>query len=118
MNDLITIGLLIDFYGQLLTARQYEILDLYYNNDYSLGEISEQLEISRQGVHDNIKRAKAALLDFEQKLGLVGKFTRNKSKAQEILDYINDIDIEDLRENNKQNILKIKNAVILIINDD
>ena len=71
-----------------MTQRQQEILDLHYNNDFSLGEIAQQLEITRQGVFDNIKRGKASLNNLELKLGLVKKFSEQKEKAQEILKYI------------------------------
>ena len=85
MDNVFEIGLLLDFYGQLLTIRQYEIMDLHYNNDYSLAEIAEQLSISRQGVFDNIKKGKLALNNFENKLNLVKRFTELKYKAEEIL---------------------------------
>jgi len=75
MDNVYEISLLLDFYGQLLTKRQYEILDLHFNNDYSLGEIAEQLSISRQGVYDSVKKGKAVLNEMEQKLGLVKKFS-------------------------------------------
>ena len=81
MEDLVRVSLLLDFYGQMLTKRQFDILDLYYNSDYSLGEIAEELEISRQGVHDNIRRGKAALFDMESKLGLVERFNAQKEKG-------------------------------------
>ena len=84
--------LLLDFYGQLLTERQYEIMDLHFNNDYSLGEIAEQLNISRQGVYDSIKRGRAVLNRMEEKLGLVEKFVNQKSKAQKILNSIRSSD--------------------------
>lgn len=66
--------LLFDFYGGVLTDKQKEFFDLYYNEDLSLGEIAENEGITRQGVHDVIHRAEAALSDMEDKLNLVGRY--------------------------------------------
>ena len=63
--------LLFDFYGAMLTQRQQEIFDLYYNDDLSLSEISEQMQISRQAVRDSVTRSKNLMIGFEQRLGLV-----------------------------------------------
>lgn len=98
------ISMLLDFYGQMLTKRQYEILDLHYNSDYSFGEIAEELDISRQGVYDNIKRGKAALFDMENKLGLVSRFSRQKEKTSEILKLLETMDISVLSEQDRQRI--------------
>ncbi len=76
--------LLFDFYGELLTDRQKELYQLYHLDDYSLGEISEQLSISRQGVYDAIKRCDKQLSHFEDKLQLVHRFVRNKDRAERI----------------------------------
>lgn len=116
MNDIYKMSMLIDFYGQLLTQRQLEIMDLHYNNDYSLGEIAEQLDISRQGVYDNIKRGKAVLFDMEKKLGLVRKFSEKKQKAEEILHNVNDMDVTKMSEADKNRICVIKEAIQEIIN--
>ena len=64
------IGVLLDIYGSLLTERQRDIMELYYHDDLSLSEIAEQYDISRQGVHDAVKRGAEALEEYEQKLGL------------------------------------------------
>jgi uncharacterized protein len=96
MEDLYEISMLLDFYGQLITNRQYEILDLHYNSDYSFGEIAGYLNISRQGVYDNIKRGKALLTGFEEKLGLVGRFIKQKERASVILSLLERIDISGL----------------------
>lgn len=68
-------SMLLDFYGELLTDKQRECCELHYNEDLSLAEIAEQLGISRQGVWDNIRRADAALAEFEDKTKLAARFT-------------------------------------------
>lgn len=70
------------FYGNLLTDRQRTMIKLYYEEDYSLGEIAEYCDISRQAVHDNINRASEALEDYEEKLQL---YARSKQRL-ELLD--------------------------------
>jgi len=116
MNNVFEIGLLLDFYGQLLTQKQMEILDLHYNNDYSLGEIAEELGVSRQAVHDNIKRGKAILYEFEQKLGLLEKFTEQKRKAVEVLELLKGINIDKFDSSERESIVKIQEGVEFIIN--
>jgi hypothetical protein len=117
MDELFTISLLLDFYGQMITKRQYEILDLHYNNDYSLGEIAQELKISRQGVHDNIKRGKASLYEMEQKLGLAARFQCQKAKASEILKILQGIDINSLPPSDAENIEKAVQMVKSIMED-
>lgn len=67
-------AMLFDFYGEVLTERQKEFYDLYYNEDLSLGEIAENSGITRQGVRDVIVRAEATLSDLEDKTGLISRF--------------------------------------------
>ncbi len=76
--------LLFDFYGSLLTEKQRCYFDLYYNQDFSLGEIAEQEGISRQGVHDAINRAEAVLQQMEQTTGCVQRMQLLRSAMQEI----------------------------------
>ena len=68
------ISLLFDFYGEILTEKQQDVIDYYYNDDLSLAEISEHLGTTRLGVRDSIKRAEATLLEMEDKLGLAKRF--------------------------------------------
>lgn len=115
MDNIYEITLLLDFYGQLLTKKQYEILDLHYNNDYSLAEIAEHFNISRQGVFDNIKRGKAALYDLEHKLGLVKKFAEQKKTAEEILECLKNIQTDNLDKCTRESINKVKDGILDII---
>ena len=73
-NQTYRMTMLFDFYGELLTDRQKEFFDLYYNEDLSLGEIAENNGISRQGVRDVIVRAEATMQEFEDKTGLIRRF--------------------------------------------
>ena len=68
-------SMLFDFYGELLTDKQRELFDLYYNEDYSLSEIAENVGITRQGVRDIIVRAENTLIETEEKTGLIKRFT-------------------------------------------
>ena len=77
-------SLLYDYYGALLTERQREVMELYHDENLSLTEIAEEMEISRQGVHDTLKKAERALEHYEQKLGLVEKFRKTSNSIAEI----------------------------------
>jgi len=83
MEKVTLVTLMFDFYGQLLTERQQKFIDLYYGNNYSLGEIAEIYGVSRQAVHDTLKRAENMLHNYEQKLQLVEKFLAQRSKLAE-----------------------------------
>lgn len=92
------ISYLLDFYGDILTEKQRETIDLYYNQDFSLSEIALNQGITRQGVRHAIKRAESLLVDLEKKLGLASKFIYvNKNvkeilvEAQEIIKYNKDL---------------------------
>jgi len=101
MNKVYETSLLLDFYGQLLTDRQFEILDLHYNNDFTLTEIAQQLSISRQGVFDNEKRGRALLNEYENKLGLLSKFSQQKLRAEQVQEYLEKLEIAELSKHNK-----------------
>ena len=75
-NQAYRMALLYDFYGDMLTDRQKEFYDLYYNEDLSLAEIAENYGITRQGVRDVIVRAEAILTELEDKTGIIRRFHR------------------------------------------
>ncbi|WP_280769012.1 putative DNA-binding protein [Salipaludibacillus daqingensis] len=86
----IRMNYLYDFYQSLLTTKQNQYMSMYYLDDWSLGEIAENFDVSRQAVYDNIKRTEALLEEYEQKLQLLTRYeerrkllTTLKSMAQE-----------------------------------
>ncbi len=84
-------SVLIDFYGDVLTEKQRDVMELYYNEDLSLAEIAEHEEISRQGVRDSIKRGEETLTELEEKLGMVDKLTKITALLDEIKAKANEI---------------------------
>ena len=82
-NQAYRMTMLYDFYGELLTERQQEFFDLYYNEDLSLAEIAENYGISRQGVRDVIVRAEGIMTEMEDKTGIIKRF----HKMQKTLTY-------------------------------
>lgn len=84
MEKLAKIALLADFYGPLLTEKQRNVWDLHYQQDLSLAEIAELEHISRQAIHDLIKRTERILAEYEEKLGLVQRFWAEREKLMEV----------------------------------
>lgn len=84
IDDITQASLLYDFYGQLLSRRQNQVMKLYHEENLTLSEIASEFGISRQGVHDALKNAERALDDYEKKLGLVAKFERSGYAVRQI----------------------------------
>jgi len=80
MEKLAKMALLADFYGPLLTEKQRYVWDLHYQQDFSLTEIAEAENISRQAVHDLLKRTERILVGYEDKLGLIQRFWQEREK--------------------------------------
>ena len=98
IEKMIEIGLLFQQYKELLTEKQREIVSLYYEEDYSLGEISENLNVSRQGVYDTLKRSEKILRDYEDKLQLIAKIKEQEEFVKFVENKIVDIK-QDLLQN-------------------
>ncbi len=101
MNEILEQSLLYDFYGELLNEHQKEIYEQFVLEDLSLGEIAEMAGISRQGVHDLVKRCGQTLKGYEEKLHLVAKFMSVKDKVarmNELLEYNEQMGREELVE--------------------
>lgn len=94
MKDL-NISLLLDFYGNLLPDKQLSMMEQYYQEDLSLSEIASDSGITRQGVHDNLKRASAELRAYEEKLGLTERFSDITHAADSIRKIVNSEDSLD-----------------------
>ena len=103
MEDRVEISLLMDFYGPLLTQKQIEIMQWYYNDDLSLSEIAELNKTSRQAIHDLIKRCYKQLLSYESKLNLLQKSISNE---KEIINFLEDLKNKYSIEN--EDIIKYK----------
>ena len=84
MEQFVQQTLLYDFYGELLTEHQRRIYEDVVLNDYSLSEVAADLGISRQGVHDLVKRCSQTLKGYEEKLHLVEKFVSIREKVKQI----------------------------------
>lgn len=92
------VSFLLDFYGDMLTETQREVVDAYYNEDLSLAEIAQDRDITRQGVRDAIKRAEQQLLEMEERLGLARRFQDIQKALALICDCA--LSIQDLNEQN------------------
>lgn len=84
MSKDLRISYLLDFYGQVLTERQQEVMEQYYNDDLSLAEIADNFGISRQGVRDAIKRGEGILLELEEKVGFLARYRIVQDGVEEI----------------------------------
>lgn len=106
MEKLFKVNNYFDFYGKLLTPKQYQIIELYYLNDYSLSEVAEYLDITRQGVFDTLKRAEEKLFNYEKQLALVEKFQTSQDAIKNIRRLTLEINEIGIKTNNKDIISK------------
>ncbi len=121
LQKTVEISVLYDFYCQILTEKQRDIVDLYYNQDLSLGEIAEQFNISRQAVYDMLKRTEKLLYQYEEKLGFMKLLQDKNKKILDILNKVNDLE-NDLNlgsssEHFKKQIYKIKDELDNLLNN-
>lgn len=91
VENSIKISVLLEIYGKLLTEKQYDLLDDYYNNDLSLAEIAENENITRQAVRDNLKKGERKLFDYEEKLGVMKKNKMQEEQIAVILSELNNL---------------------------
>ena len=85
------ISYLLDFYGDVLTDKQREAMEEYYNADLSLAEIAEGLGITRQGVRDTVKRGEATLVELEEKIGAAGRYRALADQLDQLEHLLRDI---------------------------
>ena len=91
VENSIKISILLEIYGKLLTEKQYDLLNDYYNNDLSLAEIAENENITRQAVRDNLKKGEKKLFNYEEKLGIMKKNMLQEEQIASILSEINNL---------------------------
>ena len=109
LDERLRISELFDYYGVLLKEGQSKLLEAYMLEDLSLSEIAETEGISRQGVHDNLKRSIKQLEEFDNKLGLVKKSEEISGIAEMLKETISTCKDEKLKENIQMDILKLEN---------
>lgn len=118
-NQAYRMTMLYDFYGDLLTPRQQEFFDLYYNEDLSLAEIAENYGISRQGVRDVIVRAEGIMEEIEEKTGILRRFHTLQGQLAQVSEALeqmrtlneqklNDVRLEALLEQASQTVEQMK----------
>ncbi len=86
-------SLLLDFYGEMLTEKQRQVIELYYEQDLSLAEIAQDQNITRQGVRDSIKRAEAQMLEMEDRLHLKARFGEMRDGFAQICKAAHEIEV-------------------------
>lgn len=91
IDKVLRIGLLYDFYGALLTEKQRRCMDMHYLNDLSLAEIAEEFGVSRQAVHDILRRSEQVLEEYESKLGLVSRYDQEQAVIATVLAELNKV---------------------------
>lgn len=114
MEEKVKYCILFDIYGKLLTDKQYEILDDYYNNDFSLSEIAENNDITRQAVKDVINKATEKLLEYEEKLEFMDKTLKQEKIVQEVIESLKK---QENCEISEQTVDKLSNKLRKIVED-
>lgn len=91
MDKKVEVSILCQIYGKLLTEKQYNYIDDYYNKDLSLSEIADNYSITRQAARDNIKKGESKLFEYEEKLGIMKTTLKNEKTIEDVLMQIKEI---------------------------
>lgn len=115
MEKKVQISMLIQIYGNLLTEKQLDILDNYYNMDLSLSEIAQNNEITRQAVRDIIKKGEKKLFEFEEKLQIMKKMLKQEKQISNILSELTQIEAKFTDEQISQILEHIKKELNCLV---
>ena len=111
VDEIAKASLLYDFYGALLTEKQRQVMALYHEENLSLSEIAGEFNISRQAVHDTLKKAELALEDYENKLNLIDKLVKTEEAINKIDREIEKIAAETKDSQTVERLGKIKSII-------
>ena len=111
MKEIARKALLYDFYGELLTEHQKKVYEDAVMNDFSLSELAEEYGVSRQGIHDLLKRCDVILEGYEEKLKLIERFGELKKTANSLKDDLDELKETDSREDRIQKIEALKEKI-------
>ena len=121
LEKTVEISVLYDFYNQLLTEKQKNIVDLYYNQDLSLGEIADEFGVSRQAVYDMLKRTERLLYQYEEKLNFIRFIDIKNKKISDILNSVisleNELALISSSEKLAKQIFYIKDELYKFLNN-
>ena len=112
MEEKIKISILCGIYGNLLTEKQHQILDDYYNNDLSLSEIAENNQITRQAVKDMINKGKTKLLEYEERLLFMNKMLEREKIIRQIINVLKHIENNNLTQSKINKMIEQLNLLI------
>lgn len=115
MEKNVKVSILCQIYGKMLTEKQYNFLNDYYNNDYSLSEIAENYQITRQAVRDNIVKGEKKLFELEEKLGIMKRTQNQEEQIVKILSELTKIQTkfsDDKIANILENVKKELNCLV------
>ena len=110
MEKNITVSILLDIYGKILTEKQQDVLDLYYNENLSLAENAEEIGITRQADHDCIVKGEKRLFKLEERLEIMKKNANQEKQLQRIIAELSQIEIKDSDE-------QISNIIANVVNE-
>lgn len=112
------ISILLDYYSVMLTDKQHDVIDLYYNEDLSLSEIAEHEKITRQGVRDSIKRGEQTLLEMEEKFHLAEKSLKYAAMIEEITNCAANIRSEATSGGSARTVVKLIDRIASLANEN
>lgn len=118
LNKDLSVAMLLDIYGELLTPSQKECLDYYYNQDFSLSEIADNVGKTRQGVYDSIRRAETILRDVDRKLSFSQKRKNLRERVLSLKKLLQEMLKDNILENKVSNLEKSLDIVNQILLDE